>query len=119
MLCPYACLRPVRRAGNQHHGLRQVHGSFVTAPSRQPSVGQFGAGGGSAIEQLETEASDDAIRMVQRYLALGLPLVMIESEGLTENVRAPRYDVIAKIVAALGVNRVMFEAADPTVFMCT
>jgi phosphosulfolactate synthase (CoM biosynthesis protein A) len=43
-------------------------------------------------------------------------LVMIESEGLTENVRAPRHDVIARIVAALGLDRVMFEAADPAVF---
>lgn len=86
----------------------------------KPEVGvQFGAGGGSAIEQLEAEsprAADDAIRMAERYLALGLPVVMVESEGLTENVRTPRHDVIAKIVGALGVNRVMFEAADPTVF---
>jgi phosphosulfolactate synthase (CoM biosynthesis protein A) len=80
---------------------------------------QFGAGGGSSIAQLEAEtprAVDDAIRMAERYLALGLPLIMIESEGLTENVRAPRHDVIAQIVAALGINRVMFEAADPSVF---
>jgi len=47
---------------------------------------------------------------------IGVPEAMIESEGLTENVRAPRHDVIAKIVAAIGVNRMMFEAADPTVF---
>jgi phosphosulfolactate synthase (CoM biosynthesis protein A) len=114
----------------------EISSGFVTAPADdllalakrgldrgfhvKPEVGvQFGAGGGSAMEQLEAEApraADDAIRMAERYLALGVPVVMIESEGLTENVRAPRHDVIAKIVAALGINRVMFEAADPTVF---
>jgi phosphosulfolactate synthase (CoM biosynthesis protein A) len=114
----------------------EVSSGFVTAPADElvtlakrvldrgfhvkPEVGvQFGAGGGSAIEHLEAEApraADDAIRMAEQYLTLGVPLVMIESEGLTENVRSPRHDVIAKIVAALGVNRVMFEAADPAVF---
>jgi phosphosulfolactate synthase (CoM biosynthesis protein A) len=86
----------------------------------KPEVGvQFGAGGASSIEQIEAEApraADDAIRMVERYLELGVPMVMIESEGLTENVRVPRHDVIARIVSALGINRVMFEAADPPVF---
>jgi phosphosulfolactate synthase (CoM biosynthesis protein A) len=86
----------------------------------KPEVGvQFGAGGGSPIEQLEAEApraADGAIRLAEQYLRLGLPLVMIESEGITENVRAPNYDTIAKLVAALGIDRVMFEAADPAVF---
>jgi phosphosulfolactate synthase (CoM biosynthesis protein A) len=54
--------------------------------------------------------------MAERYFGLGVPLVMLESEGLTENVRAPRHDVIARLMSALGINRVMFEAADPAVF---
>jgi phosphosulfolactate synthase (CoM biosynthesis protein A) len=41
---------------------------------------------------------------------------MIESEGITENVRTWRTDVVARIVNALGLERVMFEAADPEVF---
>jgi phosphosulfolactate synthase (CoM biosynthesis protein A) len=114
----------------------EVSSGFITAPADdllllakraldggfhvKPEVGvQFGAGGGSSIQQLEAEtprAADDAIRMAERYLLLGLPVVMIESEGLTENVRAPRHDIIARIVAALGADRVMFEAADPAVF---
>jgi phosphosulfolactate synthase (CoM biosynthesis protein A) len=71
------------------------------------------------VEQLQAEApraADAAIRMAERYLELGLPLVMVESEGLTESVRTPRQDVIAKLVAALGLERLMFEAADPAVF---
>jgi phosphosulfolactate synthase (CoM biosynthesis protein A) len=41
---------------------------------------------------------------------------MIESEGITENVRKWRTDVSARIVNALGLENVMFEAADPEVF---
>jgi hypothetical protein len=40
-------------------------------------------------------------------------VVMLESEVLTENVRVPRHDVIAKIVAALGVNRLMLRRLTP------
>jgi phosphosulfolactate synthase (CoM biosynthesis protein A) len=43
-------------------------------------------------------------------------MIMIESEGITENVRTWRTDVVAQIIAALGTDRVMFEAADPDVF---
>lgn len=41
---------------------------------------------------------------------------MIESEGITENVKSWRTDVPAKIIGALGLEKVMFEAADPEVF---
>jgi len=41
---------------------------------------------------------------------------MIESEGITENVEPWRTDVPARVVRALGLDRVMFEAADPEVF---
>jgi phosphosulfolactate synthase (CoM biosynthesis protein A) len=43
-------------------------------------------------------------------------MIMIESEGITENVRVWRTDVVAKIVDALGLEHVMFEAADHEVF---
>jgi phosphosulfolactate synthase (CoM biosynthesis protein A) len=41
---------------------------------------------------------------------------MIESEGITESVTHWRSDVPAKFVNALGLENVMFEAADPQVF---
>jgi len=86
----------------------------------KPEVGvQFGAGGDSPVQQLEAEATravDQAIRAAERYLELGIPVVMVESEGVTENVTAPRVDVIARLVGALGLHRLMFEAADPSVF---
>ena len=41
---------------------------------------------------------------------------MIESESITEQVREWRTDAVARIVAELGLEQVMFEAAEPDVF---
>jgi phosphosulfolactate synthase (CoM biosynthesis protein A) len=87
----------------------------------KPEVGiQFGAGGGAtAIEELEAEGTRDvgwAIQLAKRHLDAGAHLIMIESEGITENVRAWRTGVVARIVGDLGLENVMFEAADPAVF---
>ena len=41
---------------------------------------------------------------------------MVESEGITENVKTRRTDVVAKFAGALGIEHLMFEAADPDVF---
>lgn len=43
-------------------------------------------------------------------------MIMIESEGIAEQVREWRTDVVARIVAELGLEHVMFEAAEPDVF---
>ncbi len=86
----------------------------------KPEIGiQFGAGGASSVEELEAEGTSDpsqAIRTARRYLDAGAHLIMVESEGITENVRSWRTDVVAKIVNELGLEKVMFEAADPEVF---
>ncbi len=86
----------------------------------KPEVGiQFGAGGATAAGELEMEGTRDpgwAILQARRYLGAGAELIMIESEGITENVRAWRTEVPARIVNELGVEKVMFEAADPEVF---
>jgi phosphosulfolactate synthase (CoM biosynthesis protein A) len=49
-------------------------------------------------------------------LRRGAYLIMIESEGITENVKSWRTDVPAKVIGTLGLERVMFEAVDPAVF---
>lgn len=86
----------------------------------KPEVGiQFGAGGASAVEELEAEGTRDpewAILQAKRFLDAGAYMIMIESEGITENVKVWRTDVPAKIVNALGLDKVMFEAAEPEVF---
>jgi len=86
----------------------------------KPEIGiQFGAGGASAVEALEAEGTRDvgqAIGLALQHLEAGAAIVMIESEGITEQVREWRTDVVARIVAELGLERVMFEAAEPEVF---
>jgi len=43
-------------------------------------------------------------------------MIMIESEGITDNVKVWRTDVISKFINGLGLEKVMFEAAEPDVF---
>ena len=86
----------------------------------KPEVGiQFGAGGATKAEELEAEGTRDpqwCIKLAQAFLSAGAYQIMIESEGITESVRTWRTDVPARIVDALGLDKVMFEAADPDVF---
>src|SRR5207237_2313221 len=57
----------------------------------KPEVGiQFGAGGATREEELETEGTRDPewpIRLAQRFLDAGAYMIMIEYEGITENVK--------------------------------
>jgi phosphosulfolactate synthase (CoM biosynthesis protein A) len=86
----------------------------------KPEVGiQFGAGGATTPAELEQEGTRDvgsAIDVARRTLEAGAYMIMIESEGITEEVTSWRTDVVSEIVSALGIERVMFEAADPEVF---
>ena len=86
----------------------------------KPEIGiQFGAGGATRAEDLEAAGTRDPewpIRLAQRFVDAGAYLIMIESEGITENVKTWRTDVPAKIIGTLGLEKVMFEAADPEVF---
>jgi phosphosulfolactate synthase (CoM biosynthesis protein A) len=100
--------------------LRLVHEVQKAGLKAKPEVGiQFGAGGASAATELEAEGTRDpdwAIGQARRFLEAGAYQIMIESEGITENVQTWRTDVVARIINALGLERVMFEAADPEVF---
>ena len=86
----------------------------------KPEVGiQFGAGGATTPQELEQEGTRDvgyAIDLARRCLDAGAYMVMIESEGITEEVTSWRTDVVATIARELGLEQVMFEAADPEVF---
>jgi len=97
--------------------VRQVQKAGLKA---KPEVGiQFGAGGATSAEALAAEGTRDpawAISQAKRFLDAGAYMIMIESEGITENVKTWRTDVPPKIIDALGLDKVMFEAADPEVF---
>jgi phosphosulfolactate synthase (CoM biosynthesis protein A) len=86
----------------------------------KPEVGiLFGAGGATEEAALAAEGTRDpawAIRQARRFLDAGASMIMIESEGITENVTHWRTDVVARIIDQLGLEQVMFEAADPPVF---
>ncbi len=100
--------------------LRLVETVQKTGLKAKPEVGiQFGAGGATSAEELEAEGTRDvgwAIGQARRFLEAGAYMIMIESEGITENVKTWRTDAAAKIIDALGLEKVMFEAADPEVF---
>jgi phosphosulfolactate synthase (CoM biosynthesis protein A) len=86
----------------------------------KPELGiQFGAGGSTAAAELEAEGTKDVgwlIAQAERALDAGADMIMIESEGITENVKTWRTDVVARIINQLGLEKVMFEGADPPVF---
>lgn len=97
--------------------VKKVTASGVKA---KPELGiQFGAGGDTPTEALEAEGTRDVqwvINRAKRCLDAGAEIIMIESEGITENVSSWRTDALAGIINGVGLERTMFEAADPPVF---
>lgn len=89
------------------------------SPKPEISI-RFGTGGGmTSVDAMEAEGTGDvayAIRLGQRHLAAGAEMLMVESEGITEDVHQWRPEVVAAIVEGIGLERLMFEAADPAVF---
>jgi phosphosulfolactate synthase (CoM biosynthesis protein A) len=86
----------------------------------KPEVGiQFGAGGATAATELQAEGTRDpnwAVAQARQFLEAGADIIMVESEGITENVDHWRTDVPAKFINEIGMAKLMFEAADPNVF---
>lgn len=100
--------------------VERVHAEGLKA---KPEIGiQFGAGGDTSAAELASlggGTSDPAkvVGLGRRFIEqAGVERVMIESEGITENVAAWRTDAIQQILAGLPADKVMFEAADPRVF---
>ncbi|MFB4202617.1 hypothetical protein KBTX_00703 [wastewater metagenome] len=86
----------------------------------KPELGiQFGSGGDSTEAELAAEGKKDVGDLVNRgrqALDAGADIIMIESEGITENVAPWSTGAVAAIINGLGLENVMFEAADPLVF---
>jgi phosphosulfolactate synthase (CoM biosynthesis protein A) len=114
----------------------EISGGFISIPTddwlrlvervkkaglkAKPEVGiQFGAGGDTAVGELQAEGTRDPewmISQARRFIDAGAYMIMIESEGITENADPWRTDVPAEVINSLGLEKVMFEAADPEVF---
>jgi len=86
----------------------------------KPEVGiQFGAGGATSAAELQAEGTRDPswdVAQAKRFLDAGAEIIMVESEGITENVDPWRTDVPARFIDEIGMEELMFEAADPDVF---
>jgi phosphosulfolactate synthase (CoM biosynthesis protein A) len=133
---PEAVRSYIQECGELGFDIIEISSGFITIPiddllrlietvqqaglQPRPEVGiQFGAGGGSAVSELEAEGTRDAgaaIRQAKRFLEAGASRVLIESEGITESVREWCTEVVSQITDALGLEQVIFEAADPQVF---
>ncbi len=128
--------RYIQSCKNTGFDIIEISAGFITIPAddwlrlvekvqkagmkAKPEVGiQFGAGGATTAEELEAEGTSDpdwAIAQANKFLEAGAYMIMIESEGITESVKNWRTDVISKIINGLGLEKVMFEAAEPEVF---
>jgi len=86
----------------------------------KPELGiQFGAGGDTQASELKSIGTSDpskVINVAKQFIDMGVERMMIESEGITENVDEWRVDVIQAILRDIPMEKVMFEAADPKVF---
>jgi phosphosulfolactate synthase (CoM biosynthesis protein A) len=86
----------------------------------KPALGiQFGAGGATPEPELKAEGFRDAHSIISRAKACldaGANVIMIESEGITESAWPWRTDVVSQLIDELGLEKLMFEAADPPVF---
>ena len=86
----------------------------------KPEIGiQFGAGGDTPEGELAEEGTLDvgwAVKQAKRFVDAGAYMIMVESEGITENVTQWRTDVPGEFVDEIGLEKVMFEAAEPAVF---
>ncbi len=71
---------------------------------------------GRGKERIRCTDPEWMISQAKRFIDAGAYMVMIESEGITENADPWRTDVPADVINALGLEKVMFEAADPEVF---
>jgi phosphosulfolactate synthase (CoM biosynthesis protein A) len=91
-----------------------------TGLKAKPEVGrQFGAGRATTAEELEAEGTREpewAIQQAKRFIDAGAYMIMVESEGIIESVKTWRTGVVATFVRSLGLEHLMFEAAEPEVF---
>lgn len=100
------------------HMTELVAEEYDIAPKPEINV-QFGAGGATDPSILEEQGQQDpeqAIEEGRRHLEAGAELLMVEAEGITEEVTEWRTDVAYQIANALGIENLVFEAPGPEMF---
>lgn len=100
--------------------LRLVDKVVKAGLKAKPELGiQIGSGGDSSQAELAGESKKDVGDLIDRAkqaLDAGAEIIMIESEGITENVAEWNTSAAASIINGVGIDNVMFEAADGPVF---
>jgi phosphosulfolactate synthase (CoM biosynthesis protein A) len=99
-------------------GLTELVSDHGLKPKPEVNV-QFGAGGASSPEELEAEASIDprkAVAEANRHLDAGAYKIMVEAEGITEEVEDWRTDAVFEIADGVGMEKCVFEAPGPEMF---
>lgn len=80
----------------------------------------IGAGAGTHIVGYKPKlrSVDDLIKEAREHLKAGAHIMMLESEGITEDLPPSKWrtDVIKKLVSEFGFESWMFESSDPPVF---
>lgn len=61
------------------------------------------------LESIGTSDPSRVVNLGKRFIDAGVERMMIESEGITENVKSWRTDVIQSILKELPMEKVMFE----------
>ncbi len=87
----------------------------------KPEVSMMiGAGAGTHISgyKVKMRTFQDVVKETQAHLDAGAHVLMLESEGITEDLPAGKWrkDVVNKLVEKFGYKTWMFEASDPPVF---
>ncbi|TAN08709.1 MAG: phosphosulfolactate synthase [Rhodanobacteraceae bacterium] len=133
---PDAVAKYLKEAKEVGFDVIEISAGFITMPTdgmlrlieqvkragfkAKPELGiQFGSGGDSGEAELAAEGKKDTgdlVKRVQRVLEAGADIVMIESEGITENVVKWNTAPVAAVINGVGTEHVMFEAADPPVY---
>ncbi|KAG0601765.1 hypothetical protein M758_11G138000 [Ceratodon purpureus] len=82
----------------------------------KPEIG-LGFQGGENAELAQSGKVDPnwVIKRAERYLEAGADMIMIDADGLVSSLDNLHSDLVAKIIERLGVEKIMFEANDPTV----
>lgn len=81
-----------------------------------------GAGAGTHVagyeKRMKLRSFDEFSSEVEAHLKVGASMIMIESEGITEDLPPEKWrkEVITRLVDKFGENSLMFEASDPPVF---
>ena len=80
----------------------------------------IGAGAGTHIVGYKPKlrSIDDLLKEARAHLKAGAHIMMLESEGITEDLPPSKWrtDVIKKLVSEFGFESWMFESSDPPVF---